>query len=119
MIDFRLVEEPHGVTVEVLDPDLATFADFVNYDLFGREGVEQQLEAARAVLAGTYTEGRREGVVRPATSYERGHNAHHVSITPATTVISFDGTGRRSEAPTTDYVAFLEALLRYADESDH
>lgn len=116
VIAFRLVEEPHGVTVQVLGPALRTFGDFVNHDLFGREGVEQQLETARAVLAGTYTEGRRDGVERPATTYERGHNAHHVSITPTRTVITFDGSGRRSEAPTSDYIAFLEELLRYADE---
>jgi hypothetical protein len=114
LIRFRL--SPQGdAAVEVLDPKLQTFADFVNYDLFGRRGVEDQLRIAGAVLDGTYTETF-EGVERRLDAYERNHNAHRIVITPSTTTISQEEWGRSAEVPTPEYVAFLEELLRHADD---
>ena len=118
MIDFRLTRDGAYADVVALDEHYKLFADFVNDDLFGREGVERQLEITRAVLAGTFAERHGDGTTESRSRYEREYNLFHIAIGPSKTTISLNFRDESAEVATSEYAAFLEELLSVSDDDE-
>ena len=75
------------------------FVDVVNDDLFGTEGVEELLEAARAVCEGG------------APPLEQHRNVHTISISREEVVLHNDYTEATVRCPTDQFVGFLQRVL--------
>lgn len=113
MIPFRLRVEGAYAEVEVLDDRYLAFEEFL-HGVFGREGLEEQAQIARAVAAGTYTEPR-GGSECPCDTYECNLNYHHIVVTPSTVMVERLDDGPSAETSTDEWTAFLEEILREVD----
>jgi len=113
LIPFRLRVAGTHAEVEVLDDRYLAFEEFL-HGVFGREGLEEQAQIARAVAAGDYTESR-GGIACRCDTYECNLNYHHILVTRSTVTVERLDDGPRAEASTDDWVAFLEEILRELD----
>jgi len=100
VIRFRLERAgDDGYAVEPLDEPSRVFTDFVASDLLGREGLEEMLARARAVLDAS------------EPSLDEVRNRFRISVDRVDTVVRDDEWDRYARCTTTEFVAFLAAVL--------
>ena len=107
VIPFRL-EHVRGseYRVEGLDARSEVFADFVNSDLFGTQGLVQLLGEVRRVRAGE------------EPGYTRMWNVHELRLDPDETELVNEYTDARSaRCPTDEFIGYLEAILAARDDA--
>jgi hypothetical protein len=104
-ITFRLRRtDVHGYDVEAVEPRDELFAYFVNADLLGVEGVEEMLEEARAIRAGTRAP---LDEIRNVCSIELGREEVRIAD---------EEWERTAQCTTDEFIAFLESILAELDK---
>jgi hypothetical protein len=107
VVTFRLRRtDAHGYDLEAVDPGDDLFAYFVNADLLGVEGVEEMLEIAKEVHAGS------------RAPVDEVRNVCSIELNRDEVRIREEEWQRTAHCTTPEFIAFLESVLAELDRID-